>query len=115
MIVITDRYPQDEILDFNDGPLLPRLKHVPTWLREFEASAYALARELPPDLVIKLVASPELIASREPSMDPGVIHARTSAVQLLTFAGAAIAAIPASQPAADVLRAAKSEIWRTLS
>jgi hypothetical protein len=114
MVVITDRFPQDEILDFNDGPLLPRLTHVPGWLRAFEASAYALARELRPDLVIKLVASPELIASREPTMDPDVIRARTAAVRRLTLGGAPIKAIPASLPAADVLRAAKIDIWRAL-
>jgi hypothetical protein len=114
MVVITDRFPQDQILDFNDGPLLPRLTRVPGWLRAFEASAYALARELRPDLVIKLVASPELIASREPTMDPGVIHARTAAVGQLKFDGASVTAIPASQSAAAVLRAAKIEIWRAL-
>jgi hypothetical protein len=114
MVVITDRFPQDEILDFNDGPLLPRLTHVPGWLRAFEASAYALARELRPDLVIKLVASPELIASREPNMDPGVIRTRVAAVGQLRLGGAPITAIPASQPVADVLRAAKIEIWRAL-
>jgi hypothetical protein len=64
--------------------------------------------------VIKLVASPELIASREPTMDPGVIRARTAAVGQLTLGGAPISAISASQPAADVLRAAKIEIWRAL-
>jgi hypothetical protein len=87
---------------------------VPRWLRAFEASAYALARELRPDLVIKLVASPELIASREPTMDPDVIRARTAAVGRLTLGGAPIKAISAAQPAADVLRAAKIAIWRTL-
>jgi hypothetical protein len=114
MVVITDRFPQDEILEFNDGPLLPRLRRVPRWLRTFEASAYALARELRPDLVIKLVASPELIASREPTMDPDVIRARIAAVGRLRLGGAPIKAILASQPAADVLRAAKIEIWRAL-
>jgi hypothetical protein len=114
MVVITDRFSQDEILNFNDGPMLPRLAHVPRWLRAFEASAYALARELRPDLVIKLMASPELIAAREPTMDPDVIRERTAAVGRLTFGGACIIAIAASQPAADVLRAAKIELWRTL-
>ena len=87
---------------------------MPRWLRAFEASAYALARELRPDLVIKLVASPELIASREPTMDPRVIDARTAQVARLTLGGAPIVAIPASQPAAEVLRAVKVEIWRAL-
>jgi hypothetical protein len=114
MVVITDRFPQDEIPDFNDGPLLPRVRYVPRWLRAFEASAYALARDLRPDLVIKLVASPELIASREPTMDPGVIQARTAAVDRLTFGDAPITAISAAQPAAEVLRAAKVALWRAL-
>jgi hypothetical protein len=114
MVVVTDRYPQDEILDFNDGPLLPRLTHVPGWLRTFEASSYALASEIRPDLVIKLVASPELIESREPTMAPDVIRARVAAVGRLTLGGAPISAISASQSAADVLRAAKIEIWRAL-
>ena len=114
MVVITDRFPQDEILDFNDGPLLPRLAHVPGFLRTFEASAYSLARKLRPDLVIKLVASPELIAAREPTMDAGVIHARTEAVGRLTLGGASVTAIPASQSVADVLRAAQIKIWRSL-
>ena len=85
MVVITDRFPQDQILDFNDGPLLQRLRGIPRWLRTFEASAYALARELRPDLVLKLVASPELIAAREPTMDPGVIRVRTSSLERLTL------------------------------
>lgn len=114
MVVITDRFPQDEILDFNDGPLLPRIRYVPKWLRAFEASAYALTRELRPDLVIKLVASPELIASREPTMNPIVIRARTAQVAQLTFGGAPIVTISASQSAATVLHAAKIAIWRSL-
>jgi hypothetical protein len=114
MVVITDRFPQDQIFDFNDGPLLPHLRGIPRWLRAFEASAYALARELRPDLVLKLVASPELIAAREPTMDPGVIRARTSSVERLTFGGAPVIAISASQPAAEVLHAAKVAIWRAL-
>jgi hypothetical protein len=72
LVVIADRYPQDEIVDFNDGPLLPRLAHVPRWLRRFEEASYALARRLPPDLVLRLDASPETIVAREPNMAPAV-------------------------------------------
>jgi hypothetical protein len=114
MVVITDRFPQDEIPDFNDGPLLPRLRRVPAWLLAYEASAYALAREWRPDLVIKLVASPELIAAREPTMDPGVVRERVAGVEKLRFGGAPITSICAARPAADVLRAAKHEIWDAL-
>lgn len=114
MVVITDRYPQDEIPEFNDGPLLPRLRYVPQWLRTFEESAYALARERRPDVVIKLVASPDLIASREPGMDPSVIRARSAAIARLTLGGTPITAIAASEPAAAVLHAAKRAVWRAL-
>lgn len=114
MVVITDRYPQDQIAGFNDGPLLTRLGRVPRWLRRFEASAYALARALPPDLVIKLVASPELIASREPTMDPATAQRRTAELQLLSFPGSLTVDIAASQPADEVLRQAKRLIWRLL-
>ena len=114
LVVITDRYPQDEIADFNDGPLLSRLAHVPRWLRRFEASAYALARRLPPDLVLKLEASAGTIAQREPDMDPAVIHERTAAVRRLTFPGAIVVCVDAEQPLAEVIRAIKREIWRLL-
>jgi hypothetical protein len=114
LVVITDRYPQNQIIGFNDGPLLTRLAWAPSWLRAWEASAYDLAERLPPDLVIKLVASPETIARREPDMDTAVIAQRTGDLPRLTFSGASIIAINAEQPLADVIRAAKQAIWRIL-
>jgi hypothetical protein len=114
LVVMTDRYPQNEITGFNDGPLLTRLAWTPSWLKEWEASAYDLAERLPPDLVIKLVASPETIASREPDMDTAVIEKRTGDLPRLAFSGASIVAINAEQPLADVIRAAKQAIWRIL-
>ncbi len=114
MVVVADRYPQDENPDYNDGPLLPRLVTVPKRLRRFEASAYALARALPPDLLIKLDAPPELLAIREPNMNRDVIRERVSAVRRLVFPGARVVRVDATQPLADVIRAVKYEIWRTL-
>jgi len=114
MVVVADRYPQDEIPDYNDGPLLPRLAWVPSWLRRFEAGAYALARTLPPDLVIKLDAPPELLAIREPTMERSVIRERVGAVRRLKFPGARVVCVDATQPLADVIRAVKHEIWRML-
>jgi len=112
LVVITDRYPQNQILGFNDGPLLARLTVVPRWLRRFEGAAYALARRLPPDLVIKLVVTPETAARREPNMDPVVIRERIAALQHLSFPGARVVCVDAEQPLAEVIRAVKHEIWR---
>jgi hypothetical protein len=114
LIVLADRYPQNEIIGFNDSPLLTRLTRVPLWLRRFEAAAYDLARRLPPDLVIKLVVKPETAARREPDMDPAVIWERVGAVQQLTFAGAHVMCVDAEQSLSEVVRAVKREIWRVL-
>src|SRR5579872_2969044 len=114
LIVVTDRYPQNEIREFNDGPLLTRLAWAPSWLRRWEASIYALAQHLPPDLAIKLIVAPKTIAKREPDMDPIVIEKRIEAIPRLAFSGARVVSINAEQPLADVIRAVKQEIWRML-
>jgi hypothetical protein len=114
LVILTDRYPQNEIIEFNDGPLLPRLTRAPLWLRRFEAGAYALARRLPPDLVIKLKVTPETAARREPNMDPTAIRMRIADAERLTFSGARVVCVNAEQPLAEVIRAVKREIWRLL-
>jgi thymidylate kinase len=114
LIVVADRYPQNEILLFNDGPMLPRLKWAPSWLRRFEASAYELAHRLPPDLVIRLEVPPETTARREPDMDPTVIRERIEAIKRLVFPGSRIVGVDARQPLAQVIRAVKREVWRLL-
>jgi len=114
LVVVTDRYPQNEIHGYNDGPLLTRLAWAPSWLRRWEASTYALAQRLPPDLVIKLIVTRETTARREPDMDPTVIEKRIEAIPRLAFSGAHVVSINAEQPLADVIRAVKQEIWRML-
>lgn len=114
LIVLTDRYPQSQIIGFNDGPLLTRLTAVPDWLRRFEGAAYTLAGRLPPDLVIKLVVTPETAARREPKMDPEVIRERIAALQRLELPGARVVCVDAEQPLAEVVRAVKQEVWRLI-
>jgi hypothetical protein len=114
LIVLADRYPQNQILGFNDGPLLTRLTVVPHWLRRFEGAAYALAHRLPPDLVIKLVVTPETAARREPEMDPAIIRERIAALQRLELPGARVVCVDAEQSLAEVIRAVKHEIWRLI-
>ncbi len=114
VLVLTDRYPQDEILDFNEAPMLARLNNVPAWLRRFEANAYAPARRLPPDLVVKLIVSQATAERREPELSPTVIERRLEAVKKLKFAGATVVSIDAEQPLERVSLAIKREVWRIL-
>jgi hypothetical protein len=114
LFVLTDRYPQNEIVGFNDGPLLPRLTTVPRWLRRFEETTYARAGKMKPDLVIKLMVNPETAAEREPTMDPVVIRNRIAALQRIEFAGARIVRVDAEQPLTEVLRVVRHEIWNLL-
>jgi thymidylate kinase len=114
LVVLADRYPQDEILGFNDGPLLARLAKVPSWLRRLEAGAYALTRRLPPDLVIKLKVLPETAAKREPQMGIELIRDRVASMERLVFPGARVVSVDAEQPLVDVIGKIKREIWRQL-
>jgi len=114
LFVLTDRYPQDEIIGFNDGPLLARLTRVPDWLRRFEANAYALTRRLPPDLVLKLTVTPETAVRREPEMQPAIVEQRIQSVKKLKFEGATVVSIDAEQPLERVKLAIKREVWRIL-
>jgi hypothetical protein len=114
MLVITDRFPQNQLPRFNDGPLLPRLNRIPRWLRVFEANAYKLANRLPPDLVIKLQASPALITRREPDMLPDVVRQRTEEVMQLAFPASRLVVLDASQPLPAVIADAKRAVWAVL-
>jgi len=114
LVVLTDRYPQNETPRFNDGPLLGRIPHAPQWLRNLENSAYSLARSLPPDLVIKLQVSPETAQSREPTIYPSIVRERIIELRHLTFSAKHVVTIDAEQPLADVIRQIKSEIWNLL-
>jgi hypothetical protein len=111
-LVVTGRYPQNEITGFNDGPLPTRLARAPSWLRRWEAGAYALAPRRPPDLVIKLIVTSETIAEREPGIDLTVIENRIEAIPRLAFSGARVVSINAEQPLADVIRAVTQQGWR---
>ena len=113
-IVVTDRYPQDEIERFNDGPLLHRLAWTPDWLRRFEASIYLRARRAPPDLVVKLHVGVDAVLRREPDMSPALIEDRLDCLKQLHFAGSKTVSIDATAPLETVTRTIKRAVWDIL-
>lgn len=118
-VVICDRYPQTQQLGFNDGPLLsPWLRHSSRLLRAAarrELAVYRDAAALAPDLVIKLVVSPEVAASRKDDMSLELLRARAAAVRALRFPDATrVVEINADQPLERVLEATRRAIWEAL-
>jgi hypothetical protein len=114
LVVVTDRYPQNEIPEFNDGPLLHRLLRCPAGLRRFEASVYEMAQRAAPDLVIKLQVGRSTVVQREPQMVKSIIDQRIAWLNELTFASNRVVSIDASRPLEEVHRKAKRAIWNIL-
>jgi hypothetical protein len=114
IVVVADRYPQNENAQFNDGPLLHRLEWTPQWLRRFETSIYASARHAPPDLVIRLRVGPEAVARREPDMRRDVILRRVAWLDELTFGGAHVVTVDGARSLAEVTRIARRAVWDVL-
>jgi hypothetical protein len=113
-VVVTDRYPQNEIPGFNDGPLLHRLPRCPAWLRRFELFVYELAQRAPPDLILKLQVGRETVVWREPKMVKSIIDQRIAWLHELKFSSGRVISIDATRPLEEVHREAKREIWRIL-
>jgi thymidylate kinase len=74
LVVVCDRYPQNQIMGFADGPLLDRWQYARSpWLRmlaRWEATPYAWAQAHAPDLVLKLRVTPGVAVRRKPEMRP---------------------------------------------
>ena len=114
LVVVTDRYPQNEIAGFNDGPLLHRLLKCPAALKRFEASVFEMAQRAPPDLAIKLQVGRDTVVQREPQMLESIIDQRIAWLNELTFSSTRVVSIDATRPLEEVHRRAKREIWSIL-
>ncbi len=117
MIVVCDRFPQSTVADFNDGPLLQKYRSRRSRLlrriSEWEASVYHRAKDVPPDLVIKLIAAADVAFRRRPDMSIESLQKRIDTVVALRFS-APTAIIEADAPAGEVALAARKVIWPLL-
>jgi hypothetical protein len=85
ILVLVDRYPQIEVMGYNDGPLLSKYidgkSSLFKKLAEWEMSVYRSAYINPPDLVVKLIVPTEIAIKRKPEMTYSEIEAKKDAVQ----------------------------------
>ncbi|HEX6144802.1 MAG TPA: hypothetical protein VFZ01_18945 [Geminicoccaceae bacterium] len=119
MIVICDRYPQVEVLGYNDAPLLGAWLTSPSPLRRtlarFEYRIYERAVRMTPDLVIKLDVPPEVAAGRRPEETVDELRRRREAVRRMRYGERChYVEIDASAPVGEVLLAVKRAIWERL-
>lgn len=116
MIVITDRYPQSQILGVNDGPLLSNRGSFPPALRRWEFERYQhMAANMPPDLVIKLNVTLEVALARKPESPAEVVRQKVAVIQSLQFpAQTTVVNIDATRPLSEVLLKAKWAVWESL-
>jgi hypothetical protein len=119
MIVICDRFVQNQVPGFNDGPLLAHWREHPRRicraLAAWEAQPYAEPGLDPPDLVIKLTVAPAVAVGRRPEMTLEAIAKRVHAVQSLQFPGTTrVVELSADLPLEEVATAAKRCVWNEL-
>jgi thymidylate kinase len=117
--VICDRYPQAQIGELSDGPLLSRFAENRTgWFRAaagWELEAYREMEGTVPDLVIKLHVAPEVSARRKLDVSLDSLRQRVDTVRQLRFAKSArVLEVDSNQPLDDVLLQVKRAVWEAL-
>ena len=117
MVVICDRYPQNQIMGFNDGPLLSHWLDHPSRILQaigrWESCPYLLAEEYPPDVVIKLMITPDIAVKRKKDMSLEESRQRVEAIKTLHYGpGTKTVTIDANQPIDEVLLEVKRCLWQ---
>ncbi len=119
MVMVCDRYPQSQVMGFNDGPLLAHWREH-RWrplraLSRLESAPYRFAEEHPPDLVIKLRVSPGVARARKPEMRLEEIVRRNEAIASLKFPSPTIVCgVEADRSLDEVMLQAKRHVWAAL-
>jgi len=119
MIVICDRYPQNQVAGFNDGPLLAnwvdRRSRFLRTIAQWEGIPYRAAETYPPDLVIKLEVTPKVALQRKPDMCIEEIRRRVETVRGLRYPTATrTVVVDADEPMDRVLLKIKQVIWECI-
>ncbi len=115
MVVLMDRYPQNQFKGINDGPLLnawiksnsKALKKIATW----ERNIYQELENNSPDLVIKLATDPEVAKKRKPETPMSDLQQKAEIVEYLEYKNSRVVTIDTHQDIEEVLDDIKREVW----
>lgn len=117
MLVICDRFPQNQFMGLNDGPLLHYMSNSPNpiyrLISKIESKVYSLADKTPPDIMLKLVADARIVEARKPGENsPEALEMKISGVKNLKLPSTCrTIIIDAAQPLEKVLLQVKEEVW----
>lgn len=119
MIVISDRFPQSQFPDGNDGPRLTRWRERGSWVARLvarhENETFRLVDLSPPDLVVKLHVRPETAAARKSETPAEQIRSGIAVIRGLQFPPTTrVVDVDGEQPLAQVVLLAKRAVWETI-
>lgn len=100
-LVITDRYPQNEVPGQCDGPGLSAARTNNPLIRlmaKYERRLYQRMADFVPDLVLFLEVDLDTALQRKPDHDPKILQTKIDIMPTLTFNGASEKTINACQP-----------------
>ena len=121
-IALFDRFPQTVYKGINDGPRI-RVKYMPMlgkgllkpiveWLASREEKKLELACNMPPQIVFKLMLSPEESMRRKPFEKYEEVKKKHEIVKQLEFPDSDVYTIDATQPYEEELLQIKRIIWQ---
>gem|GEM_PF-53934 len=118
LIIIADRYPQLDIpgtSDSTDMSVAAQGNRFVRWLAQREQAAFEWMTSYRPDLVIRLNVDIDTAFARKPDHSREGLERKIRNIPQLTFNGAPITEIDATQPLAEVVAAAKAAVTQTLT
>lgn len=111
-LVICDRFPQQNVTGFFDGPKLQSGKG--GWLSGLEKKQFGRFCRAGADLVFRLNISPEVAARRKTDHDHRMIEQKCIHLSRLTFGNATVIDVDAEMPLEQVLLNIKRKIWENI-
>lgn len=115
LIILTDRYPQEQIPGAYDGTVFPPNvsgSRFVSWLAGLERKAFHWMASYKPDLVIKLNVDLDVACARKPDHKREALARKIAITPQLTFNGAELIDIDANKPLDEVLSDAENAVMR---
>jgi len=119
-LVICDRFPQNQIMGYNDGPLLHKLQDsknpVLRSVGKIESVVYQESENHPADILFKLIAEADVVEKRKPGETSiEKLRSKIDGIKSLQFKNdCKVVTVDAAKPLEEVLYLIRKEIWNML-